>query len=202
MLDQNLYIKNILPYKLNAVHQLELALHRHLGWVEKGHRPKIEIKFDGKTSIVGNANAYINPVVESGVLNVRSLLEFMGITYDKKNNTLVNTTSRKPDDIGIEMFEINGKRLEKVYLERLKLDLKEKTDRAFEALRFVIYLANKFAAHITGEINKDKETLDKILWASQVTPIIVVNNFYITAELEVPDYKNEKIRPNERPDQS
>jgi len=66
----------------------------------------------------------------------------------------------------------------------------------------VIYLANKFAAHITGEINKDKETLDKILWASQVTPIIVVNNFYITAELEVPDYKNEKIRPNERADQS
>ena len=62
--DQNLYIDEIIPYKLNAVHQLELALHRYIKWVENGCRPKIEIKFDDQVSIIGNVNAYINPVLE------------------------------------------------------------------------------------------------------------------------------------------
>lgn len=193
--DQNLYIDEIIPYKLKAVHQLELALHRYIKWVENDCRPKIEIKFDDQVSIIGNVNAYINPVLESGVLHIRSLLEFMGISYDRKNDKLVNSKNRKADDIGIEMFKINGKTLTMIDLGGLKSEMTEKADEIFESLKFVIYLTNKFAAHITGEINKDKKTLDKILWASQSTPIIVGNHFYIDAGLPVPDYKNEIIRP-------
>lgn len=181
--------REVNPYKLNVVHQLKRALHRHMKWVDEGLRPSIEIKFDGKTSIAGNSNAYINPLMESGILHIRSVLEFAGLKRDKLGRlTLVE--KRYPDDVGVEILEINRKKLEMIDINKLQMEIGDKADLVLDSLSFVMWLANKFVAHFTTIINHDRETLYKMLVASQATPLIIANHVYVAQGLQVPAYKN------------
>ncbi|NJD90334.1 MAG: hypothetical protein FIA91_02265 [Geobacter sp.] len=185
------YLNEVLPYKLNAVHQLELALHRHIKWVEDGVRPNIEIKFDSKTSTVGNSNAYINPVLESGIVHIRSILEFLGLRYDKHSKKLVPVQNRQPDDAGVEKLEIKGTNLKMIDLQTLTAEMGNKGELILESLAFVAWLANKFVAHFTVLVNDDKNTLYKILVAAQATPVITINHVYLPHGLPSPGYKND-----------
>jgi len=193
MLDSTPYLEEFLPYKLNAVHQLELGLLRHMEWVDKGLRPKIEIKFDDKTSIVGNSNAYINPLMESGILHIRSLLEFIGLKCDKQGGTLTQVQKRSTDDIGVEQLEINGQVPKMIDVKKLRIEMGTQADLVLSSLSFVIWLANKYVAHFTTIINHDMETLNKILVASRATPLIITNHVYVAQGLSVPTYKNDRM---------
>jgi hypothetical protein len=190
-MESNICLDEVLPYKLNAVHQLELALHRHMKWVDDGIRPTIEIKFDGKTSVVGNSNAYINPLLESGIVHIRSLLEFLGLTCDKQGEKLTQVQKRFSDDAGVEKLEINGHKLKMIGTKELSSGMGDKADLILGSLAFVGWLANKFVAHFTTIINHDKETLYKILVASQAAPKIVINHVYLPLGLKAPSYKND-----------
>jgi hypothetical protein len=192
-MDPTPYIEEFLPYKLNAVHQLELGLLRHMEWLDKGLRPKIEIKFDDKTSIVGNSNAYINPLIESGILHIRSLLEFIGLKSDKQGVALMQVQRRNDDDVGVEHLKINGQVLKMIDVKKLRIEMADQADLVLSSLSFVIWLANKFVAHFTTIINLDIETLDKILVASKATPLIIINHVYAAQGLSIPTYKNVNI---------
>lgn len=186
-------LEKVLIYKLNAVHQLELALHRHMKWVDDGIRPMIEVRFDGNTTIVGNSNAYLNPVMESGILHLRSLIEFIGLKCDQQGKKLLPVSQRWPDDVGVEMMDANGKKLNMINLKALATEMGEKADMILSSLAFVSWLANKFVAHFTAVSNYDKNTLLKVLVASQAMPIIVINHVYLAQGLAAPEYKNESM---------
>lgn len=191
MSDSTLYLNEVIPYKLNAVHQFELALHRHMLWLEEGRRPNIEIKFDGKTAITGNSNAYINPIVESGILHIRSLMEFAGLRCDSQGKTLNQIGKRrKQDDAGVEKLIINGQTVNMIDLNKIRIEMGDKADQIMYSISFVMWLANKFVAHFTTVINHDKDTYQKMLLASQATPLIIINHVYIAQGLRAPDYKN------------
>jgi hypothetical protein len=186
-------LEEALLYKLNAVHQLELALHKHMKWVDDGNRPMIEVKFDGKTAFVGNSNAYLNPVMESGILHLRSLIEFVGFKCDPQGERLLQVSKRYPDDAGVEKLEANGKKLKIFNLEELTTELGDKADMILSSLAFVSWLANKFVAHFTTILNYDQGTLFKILVASQSMPIIIINHIFLAHKMLAPEYRNESI---------
>lgn len=93
----------ILPYRLEAVEILSLALRYRLSW--DGPVP-MEVHFDGKLSIEGLSTAFTNPVIEAGIFHCRALLEFIGLRADPKNHGKLSP--RRPsrrDDLMIEHFE-------------------------------------------------------------------------------------------------
>ncbi|MDA8430635.1 MAG: hypothetical protein M0T70_15380 [Geobacteraceae bacterium] len=186
-------IEEALLYKLNAVHQMELALQRHMKWVDDGVRPVIEVRFDGKTAIVGNSNAYLNPVLESGILHLRSLIEFIGFKCDQQGEKLLQVSKRLPDDAAVENLEVNGNKLKMITIEDLKAGMGEKAEMVSGSLAFVAWLANKFIAHFTEMVNADQNTLSKVLITSQAIPIIITNHVYLVHGHAVPEYKNNAL---------
>ena len=110
MVDLDYVINKLIPYRLGAVNALTHALRLHSSF----ENPKpIEIYFDRKLTIVGNSNAYTNPVIESGLMHCRALLEFLGICYTKNGLEIIK--NRKPDDVGIEHYkDSNGAALQKI----------------------------------------------------------------------------------------
>jgi hypothetical protein len=91
-----------LQYRLPAVDALIVALELKSNL----DRPKaLEIFLDGKLTICGNSNAFINPVIEAGVIHCRVLLEFLGLCQ-KKDGRLGSIESRRDDDCRIEDFDL------------------------------------------------------------------------------------------------
>lgn len=67
----------------------------------------MKIYFDEKLRSTGNSNAYTNPVLESGLIHCRALLDFLGLKTDPKDSTkLISRDPRtnKKDDVVIEHF--------------------------------------------------------------------------------------------------
>ena len=110
MVDLEYIINKLIPHRLSAVYALTNALRLHSSF----ENPKsIEIYFDRKLTIVGNSNAYTNPVIESGLIHCRALLEFLGICYTKNGLEIIK--DRKPNDVGIEHYkDSNGATLQKI----------------------------------------------------------------------------------------
>ncbi len=73
-------IDELISYRLGAVN----ALTHSLNLCKVFDNPKtIEIYFDNKLTIFGNSNAYTNPVIASGLIHCRVLLEFLGLRLTK-----------------------------------------------------------------------------------------------------------------------
>ena len=90
ILNPDYTIEKLIPYRLGAINSLTHALRLRDAF---GSPKTIEIYFDRKLTIVGNSNAYTNPVIESGLVHCRALLEFLGLCYTK--NGLGNIVKRK-----------------------------------------------------------------------------------------------------------
>ena len=188
MVDLDYVIDTLIPYRLKAVDSLTHALRL----CDSFENPKsIEIYFDKKLTIIGNSNAYTNPVVESGLVHCRALLEFLGLCYTK--NGLENILNRKnKDDVGIEHYQdLNGLALQKVSPDIAISRYPGPKEDAEQALISIFTATNKGLAHITSSLEPQELRLLEI--ASRGVDALIISHLYTPMGKAAPEYKMEQV---------
>ena len=190
MVDLDYVINKLIPHRLGAVNSLTHALRL----CNSFENPKpIKIYFDRKLTIVGNSNAYTNPVIESGLIHCRALLEFLGICYTKNGLEIIK--NRKPDDVGIEHYkDSNGAALQKVSPDVAISRYPGPRDDAEKALISIFLAANKGLAHVTSELQPQELRLLEI--ASRGVDALVISYLYTPMGKVAPDYKMQQVERN------
>ena len=187
MVDLDYVIDTLIPYRLKAVNSLTHALRL----CDSFENPKsIEIYFDKKLTIVGNSNAYTNPVIESGLVHCRALLEFLGLCYT--TNGLGNILNRKKDDVGIEHYQdLNGLALQQVSPHMAISRYPGPKEDAEQALISIFTATNKGLAHITSSLEPQKLRLLEI--ASRGVDALIISHLYTPMGKAAPEYKMEQV---------
>ena len=186
------FITKILPYRMQSISILNLALTYVIDW----DNPKsLEIRFDGKTCIEGLSTAFTNAAIESGIMHCRALLEFLGLKVNDSNHTKLSIRNgKRKDDIVIEDFTGPNGQLAKITIAEALSPYKGSQDEAENAIARVIHIANKGIAHSTIALVDDPDELKLVEIASRGVPTLVINYFYTRMGLTPPDYqlKNRK----------
>src|SRR5882757_7522130 len=98
MMDRNHLLNELLPYRMQAVETLNLAINLNS---QLGAAPMT--LYAGETLVVeGTLHGFTNPCIEAGMMHCRALLEFLGLC--DKNDRLGNIKKRRSTDSGIEDF--------------------------------------------------------------------------------------------------
>lgn len=160
MMDKQLVLNRWLPSRLETLHAMGIALAHYNADKE---RLRMEIRFDGDLVIEGTAAGFIYPTLESGVINARALLEFMGLCMDKQGR-LANVSKRRPNDIGIEDFTRDGAPLSLVRPNEAIARYQGPQEDAEAGFLAIFSLANKVLAHMTTDVESGR-------WPSQVLQI-------------------------------
>lgn len=182
--DHERLLHRLLPYRMQAVATLNLALRLGSRWTDA---PSMTIHADGKLVVEGNLNAFTNPAIEAGLVHCRALLEFLGLC--ERKGALSNRKSRQPGDIGIEHFKNADGPLRMLDPETALSRYEGGRDEAEKALLSVFFVANKGLAHITQDLidHPDHGTLLEI--ASRGIPSLVVSYLYTPIGIAAPSYK-------------
>lgn len=183
-MDQAALLERHIPYRLQAVGTLALAWR----WWSTWERPKkAQILFDGALAIEGNSNAILNPILDSGFIHARALLEFLGLCT--VGGRLANIKKRRPDDIGIEDFSVKGKHLEIVTPEVAISTYSGSPEDAEQALLVVFHLANKGFAHFSAGLREGQWLKDHVAVACEGISVLVINHLYTPLGLPAPEYE-------------
>jgi hypothetical protein len=177
-------LNELLPYRMQAVETLNLALNLNTRW---GAAPMTLYAGD-KLVVEGTLHGFTNPCIEAGMMHCRALLEFLGLC--DKDGRLGNK-KRRSTDIGIEDFNTSsGAPLKKV----TPVDAAARypdgpRGEAENALLAVFRVTNKGLAHVTEDLNASPEHTRLIEIASRGIPVLVVGCFYKPMGLPAPNYK-------------
>ena len=185
-MDHDYVLQKIIPHRLGAVSALTVALKYRLLW--DSQKP-MEIYFDGKLSIEGNSNAFLNPVIESGLIHSRALLEFLGLR--EKNGSLENfnlSHKRNKDDIGIESFSNLGVSLPLVTPSMAISQYCGDCLEAQSALLAIFHTTNKGLAHHARSFDISKADASLIEIASRGIPALVVRHVYEPLGIPTPSF--------------
>ena len=104
-MDPHHVLHQLIPYRLQAIATFNHVLRLRSVW--DGARP-MQLLIDGKLVIEGNSNAFTNPVIETGLIHCRALLEFLGLSMSKAGTLQALQRTRFTDDVGIEQFSNAG----------------------------------------------------------------------------------------------
>jgi hypothetical protein len=171
-------INRIIPYRLQAVDAANLAARLRGSW----DAPKaMKIYFDEKLRITGNSNAYTNPVLESGLIHCRALLDFLGLKADPANSKKLvrrDPKNNKKDDIGIEHFSNSNGPLPLVTPQEAIARYQGPCSKAEEALAGVLHTTNKGLAHITTGLVLSATDISHLEIACRGVRALVVSHFY------------------------
>lgn len=183
-MDLKFVIDKLIPYRLGAVNSLTHSLKLVNDFQDA---KAIEIYFDKKLVIIGNSYAYTNPVIESGLVHCRALLEFLGLCCTK--NGLGNIKKRKnKDDVGIEYYlDINGMPLQKLTTDLAISRYPEPREDAENALISVFRASNKGLAHNTLEFEPQELRLLEI--ASRGVETLIISYLYTPMGITTPNYQ-------------
>ena len=129
------YLNKHLPYRINSMLAHDLIMHRKT----TSHFYSIRDSCYGDSTVV-------EPIFEISIIFGRTLLNFLGLTYDKENNK-IKTIQPKNDDLTIQSLFPN-----KNLCTPEDPIVKENHDE----LCTIIKLANKSVAHLTSEISETK----------------------------------------------
>lgn len=187
MLTKVVYEQSVIPYRMQAVHMLNIALR----CVDSWDKPQpMEIHFNGKLAIDGLSSGFTNPAIEAGIIHCRALLEFLGLRVSKTDPTKLSVRERKQnDDFVIEDFEGPSGPLPRVTIEQALRPYDGPKEEAELALASVIHCANKGIAHMTGAYLLTHGDLRTFEIASRGVPVLVANYFYIARGMEPPKYE-------------
>ena len=178
-------VREILPYRMQAVDTLNLAVRLQMRWAES---PPISIHINGNLAIEGNLNAFTNPAIEAGLVHCRALLEFLGLCVTS-GNSIVNIKKRRGSDLGIESFTNANGPLRMINpddaLNRYAGGRKEAED----SLLAIFQITNKGIAHVTEDLIDNPEHRRLIEIASRGVPPLVVSRLYTPLGLRPPAYK-------------
>jgi hypothetical protein len=172
----------LLEYRMHAVAVGHMALRQSMTWEDP---PGVQILFNGRLVVEGNATAFTNPAIEAAIIHARALLEFLGLILSRDSPPkLKERSQRDPTDYGIEQFGD----LSKVSIARAASSYPGPSEEAEAALACVIYLANKGLAHTTSSFTKNDQDARFLEIALRGVPILVINNFYLPLGLQPPQY--------------
>lgn len=183
-MDQTSLIERHIPYRLRAISTMGLAWR----WWSAWENPKqAQVLFDGVLAIEGNSYAILNPILDSGFVHARALLEFLG--FRVSNGRLVNIKSRRSDDIGIEQIAINNKKLKMLTPEVAFSAYSGPAEEAERSLLAIFHIANKGFAHFTSGLQQGEWFQEDIAIACEGIPILVINHLYVPLGLPAPEYE-------------
>lgn len=191
-MDHKRWLEGHIPYRLKAVSTLALAWK----WWRTWESPKkLEVFFDGELAIEGNSNVILNPILDSGFVHARALLEFLGFCVT--SGKLSNIKKRRPDDVGIEHFSVGGRPLEMVTPEIAFQTYSGSAEDVEQALLSVFHIASKGFAHFSSGMKDGQWSHDNVATACEGIPVLVINQLYVPLGLSAPEYEL-KGRPRDR----
>ena len=180
-------IHRVIPYRLQVLDAVNLAIHLKNTW----DSPRtMKIYFDEKLCIVGNSSAYMNPVLESGLIHCRALLDFLGLKVDPKDSTKLIGRNRKQaqkDDLMIEHFANSLGSLPMVTPEEAISRYQGPKSEAEKALASVLHTANKGLAHITSGLEFSATDEQHLEIASRGIRALMETHFYTPLGLLPPE---------------
>jgi len=184
-MDRDSLLNDLLPYRMQAVETLNLALDLNAKW---GAAP-MTLYAENKLVVEGTLHGFTNPCIEAGMMHCRALLEFLGLC--DKDGRLGNIKKRRPTDIGIEDFNTSSgvplKKLTPVDVVGRYPD--GPSGEAESALLAIFQVTNKGLAHVTEDLNDSPEHARLIEIASRGIPVLMVGCFYKPMGLPAPNYK-------------
>ena len=187
MFSQDDIILRIIPYRLQAVDAANSAIWLRSSWdVPK----EMKIYFDAKLRITGNSNAYTNPVLESGLIHCRALLDFLGLKADPADSTKLicrNPKKNKKDDVVIEHFSNSHGPLPLVTPQEAITQYEGSQSDAETALAGVLHTANKGLAHITAGLAFSAADISHLEIASRGVRALVISHFFTPLGLLPPE---------------
>lgn len=132
------YLDKHLPYRINSMLSPDLMAHR----LKSNFSNELKVKCYQDSLVV-------EPAFEISVIFGRSLLNFLGITYDSKANKLARHQP-KGDDVSLVDIYPNGS--------FCPLD-EELLVQNHDSLSTIIKVANKSVAHLTSSVSTQDELL-------------------------------------------
>lgn len=168
----------IVPYRLEAIDAANLAARLRSSW---DTQKAMKIYFDEKLTITGNSSAYTNPVMESGLIHCRALLDFLGLKVSSKDSTkLVCRDPRKNrnDDVAIEHFKNSNGPLALITPQEAVALYQGKHSEAETALAGVIHTVNKGLAHTSSGLVLSATDISNLEIASRGVRALIEIHFY------------------------
>lgn len=183
-MDRDHLLNELLPYRMQAVETLNLALNLNISF---GEAP-MTLYAGEKLVVEGTLYGFTNPCIEAGIMHCRALLEFLGLCV--KDGGLGNIMKRRSTDIGIEDFKTSsGASLKKVTPADVARRYPGPSGEAENALLAVFQVTNKGLAHVTEDLNDSPEHARLIEIASRGIPVLMLGCFYKPAGFPAPNYK-------------
>jgi hypothetical protein len=183
-MDREHLLNELLPYRMQAVETLNLALNLSTRW---GAAP-MTLHVGDKLVVEGTLHGFTNPCIEAGMMHCRALLEFLGLC--ERNGELGNLKKRRLTDIGIEDFTTSsGAPLKNVTPVDATGRYPGPRGEAENALLAIFQVTNKGLAHVTEDLNDSPEHARLIEIASRGIPVLMVGCLYKPMGLPAPNYK-------------
>jgi hypothetical protein len=176
-------LHRLIPYRLGAVETLGLVLRQGELW--SGAKP-IQLFMDGQLVLEGNANAFTNPVKESGIIHCRALLEFLGLGVSKSGALANPQRPRKSDDVGIEHFSTSNGPLGVLSVPAALARWPGGPAEAEQAFLSVFRAANKGLAHFTSDFVATPDDARLVEIATRGVPALIVSYLYTPLGLAPP----------------
>jgi len=176
-----LHRDKVIPYRMRAASILTLALRHVERWP---NARRMSIHFDDELFIEGLSTGFTNAAIESGIVNCRALLEFLGLQALSPTSLAERSQGGRRGDIGIEDYC-----LPLVGIAELTAKYNGNADEAELALATLITAANKWLAHNTTAVEMDAQQIHLLEIASRGVPALIISYFYTRLGLPAPDYE-------------
>jgi hypothetical protein len=174
-MDTEDHLQRLIPYRLDALAILVLMLEFRLKWEE----PKpMQIIVDGKIQFEGLTSLFTNPIIESGILHVRALLEFLGLKSASGSLVVVGSNQRRSDDAAIELLTDGVRNLPQVSPAQARAAYPADPAHAEACLVAAINAANKGMAHLSTQYARGPLEAEQLLLAAQLTQQLVEQHVY------------------------
>ena len=139
----------------------------------------MQIMVDGQLQFDGLTSMFTNPILEVGILNVRGLMEFVGLKAVGTALIPLNPRNRRDDDVGIEMFSTPSGPLRLITPEDVGAENPQDPLAAKAAVALTIDAANKGLAHFTAAYLSSPVPARHVQLACEVTQRIFERHFYL-----------------------
>lgn len=184
MMDRDRVLNESLPYRMQAVATLNLALNLSAAL----SAAPMKLYAGDKLVVEGTLHGFTNPAIEAGMMHCRALLEFLGLCNDNGRLGNINRP-RRSTDVGIEHFSTSAGPLEKVTPAKVLRLYPGPSEEAENALLAVFQLTNKGLAHVTEDLSENPEHGVLVEIASRGIPKLMVSYLYTPLGLPAPEYK-------------
>jgi len=174
-MDTDNYLARLLPHRLNAVAIMELMLEFQLKW---GEPKQMQISVDGHVQFTGLTTMLTNPIIESGALHCRALLEFLGLKVVAGKLAQMKATERHADDARIELLSSPEGTLKMLTPEEVSRAHPHDPAAGEAALLSIIMAAHKGIAHSSRTYFGAPISTEEALLAGQLVQRLIEKHVY------------------------